>query len=346
MDLAPSPSQAPEENQLTECVAWLVAHSSVFAREFCELFLAGGERGKMALKLATRFAVDTRVTLPHPSGKGVLFPDLLVCGDACSFELIVEVKAGSTPHSYLDGSEAILQPDMYARAWRALPPASQADQLFVGTLTNNFDFPVHGDSIRVGDITWKQVCTLLSGMLVRDELDREVRLVARDLQCVIEERVLAAAGELPSYTQRLLEGARPLIDDASVRLAQLLPGGKPRQPAQIQKDYTGRYIEFTAPEGMDFELWLFATVAGGQYNVFGMGDLVVATISAGTANDPSRLLAAGFQKRTTLSRKWADWRIWVPVDHVDGEITDPNALLDAFVGTTVAALGNGNPPYL
>ncbi len=180
MDLAPSPKQVPEENQLTECVAWLVARSPAFARAFCRLFLAESERGEKALQLARQFAVDTRVTLPHPSGKGVLFPDLLICGDVRSFELLVEVKAGSTPHSYLDGDEVLLQPDMYAKAWRALPAASQADELFVGTLTNDFLFPDSRDPIRAGDVTWEQLRGLLSGMLSRGELDDDVRLVAHD----------------------------------------------------------------------------------------------------------------------------------------------------------------------
>jgi hypothetical protein len=346
MDLAPSLKQSPEENQLTECVAWLVARSPAFARAFCQLFLSGSQRDKKALELATRFAVDTRVTLPHPAGRGVLFPDLLICGNARSFELLVEVKAGSTPHSYPDGDEVLLQPDMYAKAWRALPPTTQADERFVGTLTNGFAFPDSGDPIRVADVTWDQLREQLARMLNGRELENDVRLVAEDLLAAIEERVLATAGELPPHTDVFLAAARPVIDEVALRLAGLLPSGKVRRPARIEEDYTGRYVEFMAPEGTTFELWLFATVTGGQYNLFGLGDVAVARITAlGASYDPARLLSAGFQKRTTLSG-WADWRIWLPLDHADGVIGDPHELVDAFVGTVLTVLSNSNPTLL
>jgi hypothetical protein len=343
MDLAPTLKQAPEENQLTECVAWIVSRSPAFARAFCGQFLAERERGENALARATQFAAETFVTLPHPVGKGVLFPDLLVCGDARSFELLVEVKAGSTPHSYPDGDALLLQPDMYAKAWRALPAASQADQLFVGTLTNNFPFPDSADPIRAGDVTWEQLRDLLSGTLDRNEFDDDVRLIASDLFDVIEERILTAVGELPPHAGALLSSAKPLIDAVSLRLAADLPAGKARQPARIERDYTGRYVEFIAPEGVTFELWLFVTVAGGQYNLHALGDVAVARVtSVGMPDDPARLLSAGFQRRRTLSG-WTDWRIWLPLDHTHGEIRDRDAFEDALVGAIVTALRQADP---
>ena len=326
----------PEENQMTAALAWLLDRSQVFAREFASLFIDGD-----VLDGVTRFGTQTQVALPNPTGKGLLWPDLALAGDARSFELLVEVKVGAEPNEYPEGEQVFLQPDMYAKAWRLRPDEAQASVRRVGTLTRGFDFPSTGDEWRAPDITWREVRDRLRPLIDSDQLEPSVALVARDFSDVIGVVVLREPLVPPAHIDALQAAGRNVLLRIREPLGTAL-GATPGRPAK-HADGMGLLLR-----RQDYELWIIVTPAGGMYNLFGNGDAVgIRLMSPGEKLYPgeSQVHAGGFRRNRDLTG-YRDDRLYVELDTAEGEIDDPASVGDQIIELTLAALRACRPPLI
>src|SRR4051812_27029734 len=176
----------PLENQLTESLAWLINRSDRFARRVVDVFARADPELATALEGVGKIGARTQLPLPRPGG-GTLFPDLSIDGEGGSFQLLVEVKVTSGFHDY----DGLLQPAMYAHAWRELGEPGPVRLRRVGTLAK--ETPPWSDDWKAEDVTWKQIRAVLEA-----ELESEVRTVATDVASAIDGRVLAL-DLAPSY---------------------------------------------------------------------------------------------------------------------------------------------------
>ena len=325
----------PEENQMTAALAWLLDRSQVFAREFAGLFL-----GSDVLADIKQFGTQTQVSLPNPSG-GLLWPDLSLAGDARSFELLIEVKVGATPNEYPDGEEILLQPDMYAKAWRLRPDKTQARLRRVGTLTKGFDFDRTEDEWRARDVTWLDNRDLLRQLIDNGDLEPGVVPVARDFCDVIGQVVLHEALVAPAHVGALQADGRKVLMGIRDQLGAVI-GATPGQPAK-HKDGIG--LLFRHP---DWTLWVIVTPAGGMYNLFGNGDAAafcLLTPGEKPLPDEPRVQAGGFERHRDLSG-YRDDRIYIELDTVDGAIADFEAVGNQIIERMLAALRACRPPFI
>ncbi len=337
-------SLAPQENQFTEALAWLIDRSDLFARRFAELFLPAD-----VVAQARVIGTLTQVGLPKASGSGMVWPDLSVVGSERVFELFVEVKVDASLNEYtdIDGHEVILQPAYYIQAWKLLPPAAQALVRRVGTLTNGLTVPSGDDEWRAPDVSWRQIrdtlCTLLD-----DGLEPNVVDVARDYVHAIDARILKVSSLPPArHVAALLSSAVPLLEEIAVTLATLADVQVHSKPMSYD-GWSGMYLRLPSTLGLEPLLWIYVTPEGGKYNLFGQSDALCAWAMEAKDKhfaDQGRVLAGGFEVKLDLTN-WKWERLDFPLPTAEGAIDDIDQLAADLAARIAQVLGACDPPLI
>jgi hypothetical protein len=333
--------QSPQENQFTESLAWLLNRSPGFARGFCRLFFKRDVDAERALAQATVIGARTQVSLPHE--QTTLFPDLNVTGEVGTFDLLVEVKTGADPNQYEVGTETLLQPEMYIAAWRQTGGV-QAKLRRVGTLTPGYTFPAAVDELRAADVTFLEVYELLNELRKGSQLESEVALVADDFAEALDLRVLHLHADLPAHAAELLQSAFGLVQSVSEAVASALGGAV--RPTRINRNshYVGAYIHASAPDCVEFSMWVFATPAGAPYNRYLRPDNVGIGIEFKEPGQPAqRLAAGGFTKHPDLAG-YAEPRLYRELPNDEGLVTNADQLVAETVEAILTALAACDPP--
>ena len=350
MDLPATLTQTPEENQLSEALAWLLDRSRMFAHRFAELFFEPESEVVQLLQDVDVFGAQARISLPPLPGTGVLFPDLSLCGSSRSFQLLVEVKVDAGyhthPHPQTPGTP-LLQPDAYIEAWKQLSDtAGEARIRAVGTLTRGDDrSSERDDPMRARDVTWEELRSLLSELVDTEVLEPSVALIAGDLTEAIDSRVLGRT-RLPPQEEldTFLAWAQQLIPALSAKIAEW---AVPRKHVSSATEFVGTYVDLVAPDGIAVELWIFANPTGGRYNLPGLPDSLGVRLAAKNAGGglgqltPGRIAAGGF-RFVRDNDKWKDYRVYLPL--MVG--TDPKAGAADAADAIRNALASCEPPLL
>jgi hypothetical protein len=334
--------QSPQENQFTESLAWLLDRSPGFARAFCRLFFIGDVDAEEALAQAAVIGARTQVSLPHQ--QTTLFPDLNVAGDVGTFDLLIEVKTGANPNEYEFGTETLLQPEMYIAAWRQAGGV-QANLRRVGTLTPGYTFTAAStDELRAADVTFAEVYELLRELREKSQLEPEVELVAGDFAQALDQRVLHLQADLPAHAAALLQSAFGLVQSVSEAVASALGGAAPLTRINRDSHYVGAYVHATAPDGVKFSIWVFATPAGAPYNRYLSPDNLGIGIYFKQPGQPGqRLAAGGFTKHPDLAG-YSEPRIYRALPNDDGLVTNADHLVADTVEAILTALAACDPP--
>lgn len=329
---------SPEENQLSEALAWALRCSPSLAREFCALFVAGDSEAEAAVHAAGAIGVQTRVSARGPSGD-VLFPDLSLCGSDGSFQLLVEVKVGADFHSYVlpDGTTAS-QPTMYAQAL-AGDSAGGARVRRVGTLSKDpASAPADAHPLRRRDVGWEEVRTLL----LRHVTSGGPEDLVADLIRAIDARILPTPPD-SQRVARLMDWANATLPEAARVLASRTGGKSGPLRSGKTEVYRGAYIDYRDPSGRALKLWLYASPAGSGYSVPGEPDAVyIQPDQAQVAKKDDRLrgmLALAFRWEREFAG-WSNWRAWLPIADLEalGDAdTQARAIAQEFTELLVTA---------
>ena len=317
MELPSTSTQSPEENQLSETLAWLLDRSPVFARSFAQLFFDPDSDAAHVLNTVDEFGAETRISLPPLLGTGALFPDLSLCGSKQTFQLLVEVKVDASLHSHPHEFGALTQPEAYMEAWRQVDRTGEAQVRAVGTLTRGDVSVGSVGPMRARDVRWDELRSLLVELIDDEHLEPGVLLVAVDFVEAIDVRVLGrtklpAADELEDF----LDWADLLIRALSPELAKR--GLAPRKHVSRQAEFVGTYVDLQSPDGVAVELWIFASPIGGRYNLPGLAESLGVRLGAkGGEGDlglitPARIHPGGFAF-VRDNEKNKDFRVHLPL---------------------------------
>jgi hypothetical protein len=327
--------QSPEENQVSEVLAWLVNRSPTFAGAFVALFFDEGSDGVDAAASATRYAATTRTKLPPVSGFGALYPDLSIVGDSRSFQLLVEVKVEADFHINSGPTGDLQHVEAYATAWGMVKGGGEASVRGVGTLSRTPPTTRPLASLRVRDVAWDEVQTLLGRLAAAGELDLDVRVVAADFAEVVSQRVMPPPQQAPGRVAAGLHEIGPDVVDRVVSAVAAV-GATPRNTTRVEFDYVGRYVSLHSPDGVEFELWVVVTPQGARYNLPGWPCCISARIGATGADGglgplaPERLEAAGFEYAKDIA-KYAGYRTMMPIDLDDTAAATATTFADDLV---------------
>lgn len=312
---APATASAlPEENQFCEALAWALRAVPGLARDFALLAVRGDPVAEDAVRSADRVGVETRITALGPGG-GVLFPDLSLCGDGRSFQLLVEVKVGASfADCRLPDGTAVSQPVLYAHALADEPASIGAELRRVATLSIDATLaPTDHHPLRAGDLSWADVQMLLAGAERVDGIHTAVDELG--------DLVLGLFTPVPhALSAELIEWADAVLPDVLRRLASAVGGSRsgPLTSGQTAA-YRGGGVSWTSPEGTPATMWLYVSPAGGGPSVAGQEDAVYLqpAYGHGWSGDPhlTHRLNEGFEWEAGIQGD-TRWRQWVPLEDV------------------------------
>jgi len=341
---------APRENQMTETLAWLLDRSPTLARRFAQLFFAGDPEASAALERATTFGTRTQLSLPVP-GRGTVFPDLSLAGDARTFELLVEVKVYADPHAFVsEGGDWMLQPDWYVEAWDARAAEAAEGQALVrrvGTLTRGFDFAKRSKSPTRGrDVTWVEVVEAFKAC-ASSGLEPAADAVAADFLQAVRRLVLGLEETLPDeeHVGALLSDGRDVLLAVGERLRSSL-GVSGAEKFMRRRDYQGTYFKTTTPDGVPLNFWLTVDPAGGRFNVPGAPDSIRVRLFEKPAElDEGRVLAGGFVWEENRAG-YREFQLHWPIASERGRITNIDELVETVAAGIATALRACQPPLV
>jgi hypothetical protein len=267
-----------------------------------------------------------------------------VAGDVGTFDLLVEVKTGADPNVYEVGNETLLQPEMYIAALRQ-DGGVQASLRRVGTLTPGYTFTAAAtDELRAADVTFAEVYELLHELREKSQLEPEVELVADDFAHALDQRVLHLQADLPPHAVALLQSAFGLVQSVSEAVASAIGGAA--RPTRINRNshYVGAYVHATAPDGVEFSIWVFATPASAPYNRYLSPDnLGIGIYFKQPGGSGQRLAAGGFTRQPDLAG-YNDPRLYRDLPNDEGLVTNADHLVAETVDAILAALAACDPP--
>jgi hypothetical protein len=270
----------PIENQMSEVVAFLVDRDDAFARGFLALCAGGTDTQLEDAVAATKsIGARTQISLPAAGPAGMpqrttLFPDISIDGSDQAFQVLVEVKVDAMPHTTVIAGESFEQPNAYVHAWRRLREPEPARVRRVCTLTREHLDGGAADPWRGASVSWHAVANLLKGQAAV-AIAAELALVAEELAALINTVVYPAID--PAELAYVIE-VGPSILDAFVSEIQRAHPAAMASASRIQRDYIGRHLTL-AVAGDELRLWLYATPAGGRYNLPGRDASIVWAIA-------------------------------------------------------------------
>ena len=337
-------SLAPQENQFTEALAWLIDRSDLFARRFAELFLPAD-----VVAQARVIGTLTQVGLPKASGSGMVWPDLSVVGSERVFELFVEVKVDASLNEYtdIDGHEVILQPAYYIQAWKLLPPAAQAPSGASARSRTDSPFrPATTSGVRPMSAGVRSV-TPFAPFWTTDS--------SRTLStshAIMSMRSTRASSRFPACRRRamsphLLSSAVPLLEEIAVTLATLADVQVHSKPMSYD-GWSGMYLRLPSTLGLEPLLWIYVTPEGGKYNLFGQSDALCAWAMEAKDKhfaDQGRVLAGGFEVKLDLTN-WKWERLDFPLPTAEGAIDDIDQLAADLAAWIAQVLRACDPPLI
>jgi hypothetical protein len=113
-------------------------------------------------------------------------------------------------------------------------------------------------------VTWRQVGELVDRLL-EDNAEPQLSLILRELRSIIDN-VLYHVEIDPDEWELVQTTGRMVLDALVEEFTSLRADAEPSSVVTVRTDYIGRYV--TAPaDGRPLRLWLYATPAGGRYNL-------------------------------------------------------------------------------